>query len=216
MSIAWPEISHFAGTISLPAGYRFERMARADVPLVCSAMKQWYPDIVVGSESVFLQESFYFEQVALAGESNERDIYALLVKKDDAVVALGAVEYDERARVLHGRLVAIAPSHRATGLGESIGAAISDPLGRSVGAELLLSYATLKHPFSQLLLERLGYRLVGIVPGHDRDQIRPGVVKRVYEALYAKLLVDEDSIEFPAKESLLGPASALLALVARR
>ena len=36
------------------------------------------------------------------------------------------------------------------------------------------------------------HRLPGFVPGYDRELVAPGVVKRVYEAAYAKVLVPED------------------------
>jgi hypothetical protein len=42
---------------------------------------------------------------------------------------------------------------------------------------------------------------VGIVPGYDRDVIANGEVKRVYEALYTKLLVPSDAVHTPPVES---------------
>ncbi len=46
------------------------------------------------------------------------------------------------------------------------------------------------------------YQLVGIVPAFDRDMIRPGEIKRVYEALYAKVLISSESVVTPPEGAL--------------
>lgn len=68
-------------------------------------------------------------------------------------------------------------------------------------SELAYYFATLKTRHQQVIAERRGFQLVGIVPGYDRDVITDGVVKRVYEALYAKLLVPSDELYIPPPES---------------
>ena len=40
-------------------------------------------------------------------------------------------------------------------------------------------------------------RLLGFFPGYDRELVAPGVVKRVYQAVYAKLLAPEDKVLRP-------------------
>ena len=47
--------------------------------------------------------------------------------------------------------------------------------------------ATLKAPYIQIALERAGYQLLGFVPGYDREVVASGDVKRVFEAVYAKV-----------------------------
>jgi hypothetical protein len=54
----------------------------------------------------------------------------------------------------------------------------------------------------QQALERAGYRLLGFFPGFDREEVEPGVVKRVYQAVYAKLLVAEDKVHRPAPANM--------------
>ena len=44
----------------------------------------------------------------------------------------------------------------------------------------------------QATFERMGWQLVGITPGFDQEVVEPGVVKRVYEAVYAKVLVPDE------------------------
>jgi hypothetical protein len=39
---------------------------------------------------------------------------------------------------------------------------------------------------AQIVLERAGFQIIGIVPASDRLMVAPGVIKRVYEAMYVK------------------------------
>ena len=61
----------------------------------------------------------------------------------------------------------------------------------------------------QLALERAGYRLLGFVPGYDREVVAPGLVKRVYEAVYAKVLVPDEELLRPDPQNLSPKARAL-------
>jgi hypothetical protein len=51
-------------------------------------------------------------------------------------------------------------------------------------------------------LEQAGYRLLGFFPGYDRELIAPGVVKRVYQAVYAKLLAPENKVLRPDPKNM--------------
>ena len=73
--------------------------------------------------------------------------------------------------------------------------------------------ATLKIPNMQLALERAGYQLLGFVPGYDREEVAPGVVKRVFEAVYAKVLVSEEELLRPDPKNLSPKARALFELM---
>jgi hypothetical protein len=61
--------------------------------------------------------------------------------------------------------------------------------------------------------EAAGYRLLGFPPGYDREEVSPGVVKRVYEAVYDKLLVAEDEVLRPDPRNLTPRARMLYALL---
>ncbi len=54
----------------------------------------------------------------------------------------------------------------------------------------------------QRAFETLGWQLIGITPGYDREMVAPGVVKRVYEAIYAKVLVAENGLLRPRARNL--------------
>jgi hypothetical protein len=53
---------------------------------------------------------------------------------------------------------------------------------------MVYGLATLKHPYFQQTFERMGWQLIGIMPGFDQELVTPGEVRRVYEAVYVKVL----------------------------
>jgi hypothetical protein len=126
-------------------------------------------------------------------------------------VALGSWEREQDALTLYARFGAISPDRgaklavRAMEFGER--------LARSMGAGFIYGMATLKIPNMQLALERAGYQLLGFVPGYDREEVAAGVVKRVDEAIYAKVLVPDDELLRPDPKNLSPKARALFDLM---
>ena len=82
-----------------------------------------------------------------------------------------------------------------------------------MGAQFQYALATLTTPNLQRALEHAGYRLLGFFPGYGREMIAPGVVKRVYEAVYAKLLVPEVEVLRPDPKNMTPKARALFDLL---
>jgi hypothetical protein len=68
-------------------------------------------------------------------------------------------------------------------------------------------------PHMQAKFERLGFQLIGIIPGFDREMVEPGVVKRVYEAIYAKVLVDDGDFLKPRYADMTPRTTELFALL---
>jgi hypothetical protein len=89
----------------------------------------------------------------------------------------------------------------------------SKNVSRSMGAQFQYSLVTLTTPHVQRALEHAGYRLLGFLPGYSREEIAPGVVKRVYEATYAKLLVSEDEVHWPYPKNMTPKTKALFDLL---
>ena len=58
-------------------------------------------------------------------------------------------------------------------------------------------YEVLRTETMAELIVALSDWLVGFVPGYDREEISPGVVKRVVEAAYAKCLAQSEAILYP-------------------
>lgn len=73
--------------------------------------------------------------------------------------------------------------------------------------------ATLKIPHVQRGFERLGWQLIGITPGYDREMVAPGVIKRVFEAVYAKVLVADVGLLRPEARNLTEKTKAFLQML---
>jgi hypothetical protein len=171
-----------------------------DIVPTVDALRTWYPEIAVGAESCHLDADFYLEQAALAGSSQDRPIFPVLAKHGASVVAICTFEQMTLARNITCRLGALDPGHRG-GLA-LLGPMLLEKIGRAVGAELAYYYAPLRTKHQQVLAERMRFRLVGIAPAFDLAMVGKGEVRRVYEAIYAKVLVDDGAVQLPEMTSL--------------
>src|SRR5262245_51916900 len=198
----WPSVEEMTARAPLPSGYRYQYLDRQQVPTLITALRAWYPGIAVGNASCHLRESFYTDRVCLDGEL-DRDLLVVTFKQADELVGVFSVERDADSQVLYGRIGAIAPEHRGSRLSRNI-LLLEEALGRAMGMGMVYGLATLKHPHMQATFERMGWKLIGITPGFDQEVVEPGVVKRVYEALYAKVLAPEELLRPRAQDLTLG------------
>jgi len=90
---------------------------------------------------------------------------------------------------------------------------LAEAIGRAIGMGMVYGMATLKVPHVQHAFETLGWQLIGIAPGYDREMIAPGLVKRVYEAVYAKVLVAETNLLRPRAGNLTERTRAFFQLL---
>ncbi|MCL4690810.1 MAG: hypothetical protein KJ007_19835 [Burkholderiales bacterium] len=207
----WPVIQALSMLAPLPDGYRYGRLDREHVPAVIAALQAWYPQIAVGGSSCYLREDFYRERVAL-GDDLDRDVYAARILSGDEMVGFWSFEREDDSLAIYGRLIVVAPAHRGARL--SVHALSgTESIGRAMGAAFMYTLVTLKDPYGQRSLESAGYRLVGFFPGRDREEVAPGVVKRVYQAVYAKLLAPADQVHWPDAKNLSPRARALFGLL---
>ncbi len=203
----WPGMETITTLTQLPEGYRFEQLRRSDIPALIEGVRIWHPDISVGVGSCYLREDFYTEKVFLRDEA-EKDMYVVLIMHGDELAGMGSWEREPDALTLYAKLGIIAPAHRGAKI--SVRAVeFTENLGRAMGAGFVYGLATLKVPHMQLALERAGYQLLGFAPGYDRELVSPGVVKRVYEAFYAKVLVPDEDLLRPDPKNLSPRAKAL-------
>lgn len=86
-------------------------------------------------------------------------------------------------------------------------------LARAMGAGMVYALATLSVPSVQASAESLGWDLIGITPGFDREMTAPGTVRRVYEAVYAKVLVPQGEPMLPKATNLTPRTRALFELL---
>jgi len=211
LPIPWPDLDNLSASVPLPEGYRYERLTRADIPEVVRSLADWYPGIAVGTASCHLRESFYNEKVALEDEP-ERDFCVLLFKKGRELVGVYSVERDRDSEVLYGRIGAVSPNHRGLNLGERFPALV-EAMGRAMDMGMVYGLAALTGPHMQAKFERLGWKLIGIIPGFDKEMVAPGVVKRVYEAIYAKVLVGDDAFARPRYADMTPRTAELFGLL---
>ena len=207
----WPTIDELATLMPLPHGYRYEQLGHASIAPLIAALRIWHPAIAVGASSCFLREDFYQHRVCLDG-AVAKNVMVVQIKFNDALVGMWSVEREEDALAIYARLIVIAPAHRGSGLAvlTSVG---SENVSRAMGAQFQYSLATLQFPHMQRALERGGYRLLGFFPGYGREVVAPGVVKRVYEAVYAKLLAPEDDVLRPDPKNLTPKTKELFELL---
>lgn len=73
----------------------------------------------------------------------------------------------------------------------------------------------MKNVYVQRALEGAGYRLLGFFPGYDREEVAPGVVKRVYQSVYAKLLVPDENVHWPDPKNMTPKTKQIFELLFR-
>lgn len=211
MNMRWPTATELGGRVGLPPGYRVEVLEAAEVPRALRFVDDSFPGLAVGNASCFLREEFYAERVQLADAevpAPGRDHFVLVFKRGDEWAGLLAVERDRDSQVLYGRVGSVAPSHRGVGLSKCF-APTMEVLGRAMGLGLVYSLATLKTPAMQRAFEAAGWQLIGIMPGFDREVVAPGVVRRVFEAIYAKVLAPTGEMQQPDAEGMRPATKAL-------
>ena len=207
----WPSLDELVAMIPLPAGYRFATCHRAHIAPLVAAIREWHPAISVGVASVYLREKFYLEKVCLDG-AHDKDVWVVPILFNDELAGVWSFEREIDSLAIYGRLLILAPAHRGAKL-SVIALSGTEKIGRVMGAAFMYALATLSAPYAQRALEHAGYRLLGFFPGYDREEVAPGVVKRVYQAVYAKLLVPNDEVHWPDPRNLTPKARALFELL---
>jgi hypothetical protein len=207
----WPSAEAIGELASLPAGYRYAQFGRADIAPLIASLGVWHPNIAMGVNGCYLREDFYFQRVGLDGDL-DRDVMVIRIMHGEETVGIWSYEREADSLTLWGRVLVIAPEHR--GAKVSVHAlAGGERVGRFMGAAFLYAFAPLSTPYVQQSLERAGFRLLGFFPGRDREEVSPGVVKRVYQAVYAKLLVPEEQLHWPHPDKMTPRAREMYRLV---
>jgi len=206
----WPELRQVTPLVDIPVGLVASRLKAEEVPGMIALVRNWFSDISVSSESYHLDESFYFERTMLEGlsESAIRNVYPLVLKHENRPVFFVTLQREWNARTLTGRLLVIDPQYRGQGLA-NIGPRLLESMGKLMGAELLYYYASVTTIHQQKAAEHAGFKLIGLMPASDRHLMEPGRVRRIFEAIYAKVLICEDEIFVPGQEALTPQTTAL-------
>jgi hypothetical protein len=207
----WLTVDEVVKLVPLPNGYRFEQLDRANIAPLIAALKVWHPDIAVGVASCYLREDFYHSRVCIEGD-DEKDIYVYSIWFNDELVGMWSVEREVDALAIYARLIVVAPAHRGAKVSGMLTVAYEN-VGRAMGAEFLYAMVPLNVVQQQRALESAGFRLLGFLPGYDRQLVAPGVVKRIYLAAYAKLLAPEEKVQRPDPKNLTPRAKRVFELL---
>jgi hypothetical protein len=205
--MTWPTAEALATSVPAPNGYRYELLRRSEVPALVKALDEWFPGLAVGNARCYLREDFYASRVFFDG-SADHDFLVLLFKRGDDWVGMLSVERDQDSQVLYGRVGAISKPHRGAGLSKLF-PPLMEAMGNAMGMGMVYGLATLKFPNMQVGFEKAGWQLIGIIPGSDRELIGPGQVKRVFEAIYVKVLAAESEFLRPSVAGMTSMTNAL-------
>jgi hypothetical protein len=195
----WASLERIREKVAIPEGLVLDQVSRTEINELTSRLREWYPDIQTGMESPFLDPDFFLNSVTLKETAHERSVFALVMRDKGQISAFYSAERNESARTVWARLSVVAPAYRRNGLNH-LGPQLLIAAGE--GAALAWATATLNHPFSQKVLEKAGYKIVGIMPAYDRDEVEPGNIRHVYEAIYAKILIESEDILTPRQENM--------------
>jgi hypothetical protein len=206
-TMKWPTIEEFSAMAPLPEGFRLELLQRSQVPVLIESIARWHPDIAVGGGSCYLRESFYAQQVQFEG-GPDRNVFVALFRHGDEMAGMWSWEKEPDSLSLYARLIVISPRFRSAKLASAV-MPMAEIAGRAMGAEFFFGLATLKIPHMQHALETSGWQLIGFTSGYDQEMVSPGIVKRVFEAVYCKVLVPEDELARPDPKNLTPRARAL-------
>jgi hypothetical protein len=201
------DIERFAASAPLAAGYRFELLMRPEIQPLIDGLSTWYRDISIGGASCYMQEQHYREKVFFP-DVPQRQCIVLTLKRGAELTGVFTCTLDDATQSIYGGLGVAAPGHRGSNLAYA-GMTFIETVARHLGMGFIFGMVTLKHPHAQEACERAGWQIIGIAPGYDRELIAPGVVKRVYEAIYAKVLEPESGLLRPEPHNLTPRTRAL-------
>lgn len=207
------DIERFAASAPLAPGYRFELLTRSEIPVLIDGLSRWYRDISIGGASCYLQEQYYQQKVFFP-DVPQRPSIVLTLKQGAELAGVFSCTLDHATQSIYGGLGVSAPEHRGSNVAFA-GMTFIEAVARHLGMGFIFGMATLKHRFAQEACERAGWQLIGIAPGYDRELIAPGVVKRVHEAIYAKVLEAESGLLRPQPHDLTPRTRALFDLLFR-
>ena len=205
--MTWPTAEALTNSVPLPDGYRYDVLRRFEVPALVVAIEEWFPGLAVGNASCFLREEFYANRVSFDGGTDE-DFFVIIFKHGGNWAGMLSVERDKDSLVLYGRVGAISKRHRGAGLSKLF-PPLMEAMGKAMGIGMVYGLATLKYPNMQVSFEKSGWQLIGIIPGFDRELIAPGQVKRVFEAIYVKVLANESEFLRPTVAGMTPTTRAL-------
>lgn len=197
----WKPFADISENIKAPAGYTIRQLRASEVETVVEKLVKWYPGIVVGGESSHLDPDFYYKNAFFEEGDACRLFMPLVALSGDEPVGLLTLFKNSLSKDIYSRMGAIAQEHRGRKL-SYLGPLIIESMGKAIGAGLAYYHATLLSPHQQIIAEKSGFQLAGIMPGNDLEMVAPNMARRVFEAIYAKVLVPDSELYLPTADCL--------------
>lgn len=211
----WPSVEEICLDLQLPAGVCMRQLALEDVPVAVALLAAWFPGLADAAQQEMLTADFYRDKVALAHgpQSTEaRSFYVLMLASDAAPLGYLVVEYEPFSWVLRGRLSAVAPHVRRQGFGTVLLHA-EEAIGRALGVNTTLECVAIDNRTQCAALERTGRVLCGLMPGSERRRMQSSVIRKIPEALYYKILVPAEQLQWPEPKALRPATAAMMKLL---
>ena len=196
----WPTAEELHAACPPADGYHYEVLSAGCVGELVTALSAWQPSWRIGAASVYMREEYYRSHVYLEGGPT-RDVFVLLLRQGVNLAGMLSAERIPDALSLYASLAVAAPEHRGGNAVKFKGDYL-EALARLTNLQFIYTLATLKHRGSQRYFESMGYKLVGFMPGYDQEEVSPGVIKRVVEAAYVKVLVEPEAVLQPCTENM--------------
>ena len=209
MHLHFPQLETILASLIPPQNFSVDELARTEIDMVVTLLAAWYPTLRTGMEGVHLDPNYYANEVKLKDEPQTEQIdWTLVAKHEQKIVGLYSLKYIARARQIAGRLIAIDPAFRRSGLSD-FGCQILIAIAHHLGAAMIWGTATLSHTVSQHTLAKHGFRLCGIFPAYDLDAFESGGSKFVCEAIYCHVLAKPEEMIKPDSANMTHAVQSL-------
>jgi RimJ/RimL family protein N-acetyltransferase len=186
----WPSIKLLRKNVAVPQDFSLDQLQKTEIRTMMRKLIQWYPGFKVGSETCFLDKRYYKKQIYLKNGNDKRDTIIVVLKHFKKIIGFYCACREVGAKNVYAKMMVIDPEYRGQGFID-IGPEIAEYIARYMNAKILYCMATLQHPHSQHAIEKAGYQLCGILPSFNIELLDGNVRKRVYEAIYVKMLCPE-------------------------
>ncbi len=214
----WPEFEALKAQIPLLPGVTLCKLHPDEVPAICEALAQWYPDLGAMEDRELISPTFYED--ALVMEQRDQCLATpsccvFLLKDERGLLGYHLLEYSEFCRSLRSRLMVVNPQAQRRGLARSF-AALQRAVGEAIGADHIYALTELDNLPSIRGLEKMGAWLCGILPCSDYKTV-DGQLRYVPEAVYVLPLISAQALHWPTQAGLtVGTAQLMKYLFADR
>lgn len=180
----WPALDTLKPDKVTPPEYKYRSLARDEVSILCELILTWYPDISVGAGKSYTTPLFYEQEVSFSEDDGKHTIVYAGKYNGDIIGAI-FLQINPASRTMYSRFAVSSPDHRGSGASLFAGY-VMDALAEKMGLSMNYMHVSLKNRAMQQLVERAGFKPVGIIPFSDVELDSNRQPQHIVEALYVK------------------------------